>query len=153
PPARPLPDRFVGAGRIPCARSDRPGTRPANRGRRDPSRRSDMMSSSEDGSDLVPGDAAARRGRETTRMQTIPSRTFEEADTLANLQHPDSWSLIPSHRLSTQAVAGETLAEIAETRPEIAVVTADLKYSNRLSDFAARHPAKFYQVGIAEQNM
>jgi transketolase len=86
-------------------------------------------------------------------MQTIPSRTFEEADAAAALQHPDSWSLITSHRLSTQAVAGEVLAELAEMRPEIAVVTADLKYSNRLSDFAARHLDKFYQVGIAEQNM
>jgi transketolase len=86
-------------------------------------------------------------------MQTIPRRSFEEAAAAANLEHPDSWSLITSHRLSTQAVAGEVLAELAETRPEIAVVTADLKYSNRLSDFAARHPDKFYQVGIAEQNM
>jgi transketolase len=81
------------------------------------------------------------------------SRTFEEADAAADLQDPESWSLITSSRLSTQAVAGETLAELAETRPEIAVVTADLKYSNRLSDFAVRHPDKFYQVGIAEQNM
>jgi transketolase len=83
----------------------------------------------------------------------VRPRTFEEADAAAGLEHPDSWSLITSHRLSSQAVAGEVLAELAETRPEIAVVTADLKYSNRLSDFAARHPDKFYQVGIAEQNM
>lgn len=86
-------------------------------------------------------------------MQTLPRRTFEEADADANLQHPDSWSRITCHRLGTQAVAGEILAELAGTRSEIAVVTADLKYSNRLSDFAVRHPDKCYQVGIAEQNM
>lgn len=71
----------------------------------------------------------------------------------AELRHPDSWNLITSARLSSAAIAGETLADLAETRPEITVLTADLKYSNRLSDFAERHPDRFLQIGIAEQNM
>jgi hypothetical protein len=38
--------------------------------------------------------------RETPIMHAIPRRTFEEADALADLRHPDSWSPITSHRLS-----------------------------------------------------
>jgi transketolase len=86
-------------------------------------------------------------------MRTIPRRSWDEAERAADLRHHDSWSLITNHRLSTQAVAGQVLAELAEDRPEIAVLTADLKYSNRLSDFASLWPERFYQVGIAEQNM
>jgi transketolase len=33
------------------------------------------------------------------------------------------------------------------------VLGADLKYSNRTSDFAERHPGRFFNLGIAEQNM
>lgn len=86
-------------------------------------------------------------------LHAIPRRSWDEAEQAAALRHPDSWSLITSHKLSTQAVAGQVLAELAEERGEIAVLTADLKYSNRLSDFATMWPEKFYQVGIAEQNM
>lgn len=89
----------------------------------------------------------------TSLVSSAHGRSIAEADAAADLRHPDSWSLITSSRLSTQAVAGETLAELALGRPEIAVLTADLRYSNRLADFAARHPDRFYQVGIAEQNM
>lgn len=50
-------------------------------------------------------------------------------------------------------VAGEELAELAETDPRIVVLTADLANANRTIDFAQRHPDRFFNVGIAEQNM
>jgi len=50
-------------------------------------------------------------------------------------------------------VLGEELAELAETDPRIVVLTADLGRSNRATDFAARHPERFVNVGIAEKNM
>jgi transketolase len=50
-------------------------------------------------------------------------------------------------------VAGEELADLAETDPRIVVLTADLAGAGRTADFAARHPARFFNVGIAEQNM
>jgi transketolase len=37
--------------------------------------------------------------------------------------------------------------------PEIVVLTADLKHSNRLTDFARVHPDRFFNFGIAEKNM
>ncbi len=50
-------------------------------------------------------------------------------------------------------VAGEELADLAETDSRIVVLTADLASANRTADFAARHPGRFFNVGIAEKNM
>src|SRR5579884_1240774 len=50
-------------------------------------------------------------------------------------------------------VAGEELAELAERDPRIVVLTADLAHANRTIDFAQRHPERFFNVGVAEQNM
>jgi transketolase len=50
-------------------------------------------------------------------------------------------------------VAGATLPELAGADSRIVVPGADLKYSNRTSDFAGRHPGRFFNLGIAEQNM
>lgn len=50
-------------------------------------------------------------------------------------------------------VLGEELAELADSDPRIVVLTADLAGANRSSDFAARHPERFFNMGIAEKNM
>jgi len=50
-------------------------------------------------------------------------------------------------------VAGEALADLADSDPRIVVLTADLAHANRTVDFAARHPDRFFNVGVAEQNM
>ncbi|HEU0101889.1 MAG TPA: transketolase C-terminal domain-containing protein [Mycobacteriales bacterium] len=50
-------------------------------------------------------------------------------------------------------VFGEELADLADDDPRIVVLTADLAGANRSSDFAARHPARFFNLGIAEKNM
>jgi transketolase len=67
--------------------------------------------------------------------------------------HPSSWSLETSYRLAKSMVAGEVLAGLADNDDRIVVLTADLKYSNRTADFEAAHPERFFNVGIAEQNM
>ena len=54
---------------------------------------------------------------------------------------------------ATSAVAGRVLSDIADTDDRIAVFTADLKYSNGTIEFEERHPNRFFNVGIAEQNM
>lgn len=64
-----------------------------------------------------------------------------------------SWDLLASTRLAHSAVAGEVLADIADEDDRIVVLTADLAYSNRTADFESRHPGRFLNVGIAEQNM
>jgi transketolase len=69
------------------------------------------------------------------------------------LEHPDSWNMASSLPLMFSLVYGEELADMADERDDIVVLTADLKTSNRTSDFADRHPDRFFDVGIAEQNM
>lgn len=50
-------------------------------------------------------------------------------------------------------VLGEELADLADHDARIVALTADLAKANRLNDFAARHPRRFVNVGIAEKNM
>ncbi|MHB1432336.1 MAG: transketolase family protein [Streptosporangiaceae bacterium] len=66
---------------------------------------------------------------------------------------PASWNLLTSASLTHSFVAGATLADLARTDPRIVVLGADLKYSNRTSDFAAEFGDRFFNLGIAEQNM
>jgi transketolase len=64
-----------------------------------------------------------------------------------------SWNVASSLADLHSFVMGDELADLATRRQDIVVLTADLMTSNRLSDFAARHPSRFVNVGIAEQNM
>jgi transketolase len=50
-------------------------------------------------------------------------------------------------------VAGEELADLADSDQRVVVLTADLAGANRTVDFAARHPDRFFNIGVAEQNM
>ncbi len=50
-------------------------------------------------------------------------------------------------------VAGTELADLTHTDPRIVVLTADLASANRLPDFGAAHPDRFFNMGIAEKNM
>jgi len=50
-------------------------------------------------------------------------------------------------------VWGETLVRLAETDPRIVVLDGDLATSTKADLFAAAHPDRFVEVGIAEQNM
>jgi transketolase len=66
---------------------------------------------------------------------------------------PDTWDIVKFGSLAKQLVMGQVLAELADTHPEIVLLTADLAYSNRFSDFARVHPERFFEFGIAENNM
>ncbi len=64
-----------------------------------------------------------------------------------------SWNVTTSLPGLSAFVAGEELANLVDDGHDIVVLTADLSTSNRLTDFQARHSARFFNVGIAEQNM
>ncbi len=66
---------------------------------------------------------------------------------------PESWNVSSSLENMYSLVAGDELAAIGDEREDILVLTADLMISNRTGDFQARHPDRFINVGIAEQNM
>lgn len=48
---------------------------------------------------------------------------------------------------------GKALVQLGKERGDIVVLDADLSSSTRTSDFAAAFPERFFNVGIAEQNM
>ena len=48
---------------------------------------------------------------------------------------------------------GEALVELGKTNPNVVVLTADLSESTRVEEFAKKFPERFFEVGVAEQNM
>jgi transketolase len=74
-------------------------------------------------------------------------------DPLATPLDEGSWNVATSTPLLYSLIAAEELADLADERQDILVLTADLMTSNRTGDFASRHPDRFINVGIAEQNM
>ena len=51
------------------------------------------------------------------------------------------------------AAYGEALLELAERRPELVVLDADLASDCRIRPFELQHPERFHESGIAEQDM
>lgn len=69
-------------------------------------------------------------------------------------QRGGSWQLTQLLEQATGFHAlSDTLAELTDEGHPIVVGTADLKYSNGLVRYAERHPDRFIQFGISEQNM
>ncbi|OFW52409.1 MAG: transketolase [Actinobacteria bacterium RBG_16_70_17] len=52
-----------------------------------------------------------------------------------------------------RVVFGETVAELGNSDPRIVVLDADLGSSTRADIFENAHPERFFQMGIAEQNL
>jgi len=48
---------------------------------------------------------------------------------------------------------GEGLLELGEKNPDVVALTADLSESTRVEKFALAYPERFFDVGVAEQNM
>jgi len=48
---------------------------------------------------------------------------------------------------------GQALVELGQTNPNVVVLTADLSESTRTEDFAKQFPQRFFEVGVAEQNL
>lgn len=48
---------------------------------------------------------------------------------------------------------GEALLELGEKDPSVVVLTADLSESTRSDSFQKKYPERFFEMGVAEQNM
>jgi transketolase len=65
-----------------------------------------------------------------------------------------SWTLLDLLEQAPGLLAlSDTLNELADEGEPIVAFTGDLKYSNGLVRFAEKHPDRFYNMGISEQNM
>jgi transketolase len=60
-------------------------------------------------------------------------------------------SIAAEGQRTTPAPFGHALAALAEQRPEIVGLSADLSKYTDLHIFAQQHPARFFQMGMAEQ--
>ncbi len=64
-----------------------------------------------------------------------------------------NYTAVDSAKLATAEIFGKTLAELAEKDKRIVALTADLAKSTKIGDFNTRFPERFFNVGIAEQNL
>src|SRR5689334_6003444 len=48
---------------------------------------------------------------------------------------------------------GVGIMRIAKTNPDVVCLCADLTESVRMQEFAEKYPERYFQIGIAEQNM
>ncbi len=58
-----------------------------------------------------------------------------------------------AQKKATRDGFGEGLVELGNSNPDVVVLTADLSDSTRTDKFAKEHPERFFEVGVAEQNM
>lgn len=56
-------------------------------------------------------------------------------------------------KAATRAGYGEGLVALGETNPNVVVLSADLTESVKANDFAEKFPDRFFEMGVAEQNM
>jgi transketolase len=54
---------------------------------------------------------------------------------------------------ATREGFGQALVELGKTNPNVVVLTADLSESTKTEEFAKLFPERFFEVGVAEQNM
>lgn len=54
---------------------------------------------------------------------------------------------------NAREVYGNALVELGRRHPEVVALTADLMLSHKLKGFHDAHPERFFNVGIAEQNL
>ncbi len=58
-----------------------------------------------------------------------------------------------TEKMATREAYGKKLVELGKTRPNLVVMDADLSGSTKTGMFAKEFPERFFNMGIAEQNM
>ncbi len=56
-------------------------------------------------------------------------------------------------KMATREAYGKTLVKLGEQYPELVVMDADLSKSTKTADFGKAYPDRFFNMGIAEQNL
>ena len=55
--------------------------------------------------------------------------------------------------MATRQAYGKTLIELGEKYPQLVVMDADLSKSTMTAEFGKSYPDRFFNMGIAEQNL
>lgn len=66
---------------------------------------------------------------------------------------PDVLNLTTLEQKPTRAGFGDGLVEAADANPNVVGLCADLTESTRMEPFAKKYPARFVEIGVAEQNL
>lgn len=64
-----------------------------------------------------------------------------------------TWTVYDADTLTQAEIYGEVLTELGKIHPEIVALTADLAKSTKIGRFQDEFPERFYNLGIAEQNL
>lgn len=64
-----------------------------------------------------------------------------------------TYTILDATNLSTAEIYGKVLCEMGERYPDIVALSADLAKSTKIGMFGEKFPDRFFNVGIAEQNM
>ena len=56
-------------------------------------------------------------------------------------------------KMATRKAYGETLVELGAENPDLVVMDADLSKSTMTAEFGKKYPERFFNMGIAEQNL
>lgn len=56
-------------------------------------------------------------------------------------------------KMATRKAYGETLVELGAENPDLVVMDADLSKSTMTAEFGRKYPERFFNMGIAEQNL
>jgi transketolase len=84
----------------------------------------------------------------TTGAIAMPTTTKKRLTTSAMIA-----SFADPGQATTSAPFGHALAQLAEQRPEIVGLSADLAKYTDMHVFRAAHPERFFQMGMSEQSM
>lgn len=64
-----------------------------------------------------------------------------------------NYTAVESTKMATAEIYGKTLVELGGKDPRVVALTADLAKSTKIGDFMEKFPDRFFNVGIAEQNL
>ena len=64
-----------------------------------------------------------------------------------------TWTVYDADKLTQAEIYGLTLCDLGDTYPEIVGLSADLAKSTKIGAFGKKFPDRFFNFGIAEQNM
>ena len=64
-----------------------------------------------------------------------------------------TWTVYDADTLTQAEIYGQVLTELGGKYPEIVALTADLAKSTKIGKFNEKYPERFFNVGIAEQNL
>jgi transketolase len=64
-----------------------------------------------------------------------------------------TWTVYDADKLTQREIYGLALCELGDRHPEIVGLSADLAKSTKIGTFGEKYPERFFNFGIAEQNM